>query len=115
MPARRAHPVPVGAAGFLDLGPRRYRFKPTATRYRGRKGKRANPVRDHFRGGSQFARFIVGFNVGGRARWDLDDLERAWTSTLRSQHRPPDATFMSQRGLYTHSNGHGRGALVHED
>lgn len=60
------------------------------------------------------ARLFVGFNVGAKPKWKLDDLvelvqrERAQhevapaDSPGDTQHVPPDATFFATRGLFTH-------------
>jgi hypothetical protein len=47
------------------------------------------------------ARIFVGFNVGPKARWTMDDVVRLVKKTRTKQVGSPDATFLYQRGLYT--------------
>lgn len=92
-----------GRGPFLSAGTYRYRF--TAV------GPQKNPWQE-FPGGAAFARIIVGFNVGKRAAWTANALERLWLRVRRAQHAAAAATFSIQRGIYEHSSGHG---LVRED
>lgn len=47
------------------------------------------------------ARLFVGFNVGARARWTMNDVVRIVKRIRKAQVGNPDATFLYQRGLYT--------------
>jgi hypothetical protein len=47
------------------------------------------------------ARIFVGFNVGHRARWSMEDVVRIVKRVRKAQVGTPDATFLYQRGLYT--------------
>lgn len=47
------------------------------------------------------ARIFVGFNVGQRPRWKMDDAVRIVKRVRKAQVGAPDATFLYQRGLYT--------------
>jgi hypothetical protein len=52
-------------------------------------------------GGMWSARIFVGFNVGGKARWDIDDLIKVVKRVRKKQERSPDASFVAQKGIYT--------------
>ena len=62
------------------------------------------------------ARIIVGFNVGKKPRWSMDDLIKIVREVRIRQVGQPDATFVAQTGMYTH---HGvtakKGVVVTED
>lgn len=47
------------------------------------------------------ARIFVGFNVGRKARWKMSDVVRIVRRVREQQTGTPDATFLSQRGIYT--------------
>jgi hypothetical protein len=47
------------------------------------------------------ARIFVGFNVGQKTVWDLDDLVAIVRRVREAQGHHPDASFLAQRGLYT--------------
>jgi len=47
------------------------------------------------------ARFFVGFNVGGRPRWDVDDLVPIVRRVRDKQKQPSDSSFIAQKGIYT--------------
>jgi hypothetical protein len=63
------------------------------------------------------ARMFVGFNVGQKATWNVDDLARVFR-TFRSKQKnddgkpiPIDSSFVIQKGYYTQDNGE----LVYEN
>lgn len=56
------------------------------------------------------ARIFVGFNVDDAPTYNLDDLVDL-VGELRRQQGKPNATFMSQKGIYQHHNG----PIVQED
>lgn len=47
------------------------------------------------------ARIFVGFNVGRRPKWHMNDVVRIVKRVRKDQVGSPDATFLYQRGLYT--------------
>jgi hypothetical protein len=47
------------------------------------------------------ARLFVGFNVGSKPRWHVDDLIRIVKATRKKQGHPQDASFLLQKGVYT--------------
>lgn len=51
------------------------------------------------------ARFFVGFNVGLKPTWSMDDVVALVERTRRKQKAKPDSTFLAQRGLYTGDAG----------
>lgn len=61
------------------------------------------------------ARIFVGFNVGGKARWDVDDLVRVVRETREEEHQKPDASFVAQKGIYTHHQPGKRAKVIEED
>ena len=58
------------------------------------------------------ARLFVGFNVGGEATYDIDDLIEVVGRVRQDQGRAPDASFLAQRGVYSHAVD---GSVVTED
>lgn len=50
------------------------------------------------------ARIFVGFNVGEEPRYTMDDLVEIVRRVRREQIGKADATFLYQRGIYTHSS-----------
>jgi hypothetical protein len=60
----------------------------------------------------QAARIFVGFNVGQAPTWSLGKVMELVKRIRTEQGMPADATFVFQRGFYTHSDGKG---LVEED
>ena len=46
------------------------------------------------------ARFLVGFNVGGKPQWAEDDLIRMFVEIRQEQGRSAGASFLSQRGIW---------------
>lgn len=89
-------------------------FTPMPTR-RGQRLLRANPRtwrpshKSHMSNpvdweglGARFARIIVGFKVGNRVRWKMDDLIRLWKAGATEFGRTVrDATFVAQKGIWT--------------
>lgn len=53
----------------------------------------------------QAARLFVGFNVGAKPRWKLDDLVRVVKRARKAQGHAPDASFLVQKGIYTRKSG----------
>jgi hypothetical protein len=49
------------------------------------------------------ARLFVGFNVGGKPRWTMEDLIRVVRGARVAQHQRQDASFVAQKGIYTHT------------
>jgi hypothetical protein len=49
------------------------------------------------------ARIIVGFNVGRKPRWTMDDVVRIVRRVRKQQVGDPASTFVLQRGIYTHT------------
>lgn len=61
------------------------------------------------------ARIFVGFSVGERPVYNIDDLIRIVKRVRRKQTGSPDATFIFQKGVYTHQEGPLKGQSVTED
>lgn len=76
-----------------------------------RVGVRENPSRDSSKN-TLAARLFVGFNVDGEPVWDLDDLIEVVGRIRLDQGRQPDASFLAQRGVYSHTH---TGEVVTED
>ena len=47
------------------------------------------------------ARILVGFNVGEKPTWTLEDVV-AIVKSVRTEESKPDASFVAQRGFYRH-------------
>lgn len=47
------------------------------------------------------ARLFVGFSVGQKPRWKLDDLIRIVTKLRKQQDKQLDSSFLAQKGIYT--------------
>ena len=47
------------------------------------------------------ARLFVGFSVGQKPTWDIDDLISIVARTRKKQKRALDASFLVQKGIYT--------------
>lgn len=58
------------------------------------------------------ARLFVGFNVGNRPVWTVDDLVKLVRSVRERQGRVADASFLIQKGIYTSQK---TGEVVEED
>lgn len=67
-------------------------------------GARRNPL-DDFSGDNYAARLFVGFNVGAKPRWKLDDLMGHVREIRREQRERPDVTYITTRGVFTHKSG----------
>lgn len=61
------------------------------------------------------ARIFVGFSVGQRPKYNIDDLIRIVKRVRRAQTGNPDASFVYQKGVYTHKEGPLKGQSVTED
>jgi hypothetical protein len=53
------------------------------------------------------ARIFVGFSVGHDAVYSMDDVIPLVKRVRMKQGVPPDASFLYQRGMYTHADGSG--------
>jgi hypothetical protein len=62
----------------------------------------------------QAARLFVGFNVGAEPMWSLGRVMELVKDIRAEQGVQPDATFVYQRGFYTHQDGE-RSQLIEED
>jgi hypothetical protein len=62
--------------------------------------------------GSLSARLFVGLSVGNVARFTIDDVVAATVAFRKKAKKSPDASFIAQRGTYTHGRN---GKLVVED
>jgi len=49
------------------------------------------------------ARIFVGFNVGGKPKWSMEDLIKVVRVARTAQHQREDASFVAQKGIYTHT------------
>jgi hypothetical protein len=61
------------------------------------------------------ARLFVGFNVGKKPTWSIDDLVTLVRQTRQRQKRRPDASFVAQKGIYSHTKKGKRPVVVEED
>lgn len=59
----------------------------------------------------QAARLFVGFNVGNKPTYKLEQLVSLVRSVRKKQEAKPDSTFLAQQGIYTGKDG----TSVHED
>jgi hypothetical protein len=62
--------------------------------------------------GSLSARLFVGLSVGNTPRYSVDDVVAATVAFRKKAKRSPDASFVAQKGTYTHDKS---GKLVVED
>jgi hypothetical protein len=75
-------------------------------------GRKRNPA-DELTGTQTLAsRLIVGFNVGDKAKYSIDDLIPIVERVRNQQGHGAGASFVAQRGIYQRSAG---GKLVEED
>ena len=72
-------------------------------------GRVENPTRGPLRGGAVVhppttlvGRITVGFNIDANPFWTLDDLVKIYARLRKAQGYDVDASFLAQRGLYTH-------------
>ncbi len=93
-------------------------FKPSGKRtYRGR-GARKTFTANRVAFESEpldAARLFVGFNVGQKPTYRMNDLMAIVQAVREDQVGAADASFVSQRGFYTHEEGPHKGELVRED
>ena len=68
-------------------------------------GKTATPNKVDWASDSPMlaARLFVGFNVGSRPTWNVDQLVELVERVREDQGEKPDASFVAQRGIYTSS------------
>ncbi len=79
----------------------------------GRASRRHNPAA--WRSSDTYAaRIIIGFSVGDQPTWTLEDLV-SFVREFRTAQGKPDASFLSQRGVYQHREGSKAGEVVTED
>lgn len=50
------------------------------------------------------ARLFVGFSIGDKAIWTMDDMIELVQEIRQRQQARPDASFVSQRGIYSHED-----------
>lgn len=58
-----------------------------------------------FKSDALTARITVGFAIDADAFWTLDDLVKFYTRLRKAQGHGLDASFLAQRGIYTHQDG----------
>lgn len=58
------------------------------------------------------ARLFVGFNVGAKPRWKLDDVVRIVRRVRKKQVGDPSSSFVLQRGIYAHTERVGGKQLI---
>jgi len=61
------------------------------------------------------ARIFVGFNVGGRLTWKMDDLVDVVRRARVKQGQRPDASFIAQKGIYTHTAPGKKSKIIEEN
>lgn len=101
--------TPTGGAGqFRPNGP--VVFVPATD------GSAMHPNPYEVYGGSDTlaARLFVGLNVGGKPTWNIDDVVHAVRAERGKQKVPADASFLLQRGIYTHTPKRGRKTVIEE-
>jgi hypothetical protein len=74
-------------------------------------GPKNNPI-ERIGGGGLSARVFVGLSVGDKPTYSIEDVVRATIDVRNRQGVSPDASFLIQRGVYTHS---GSGQVVTEN
>jgi hypothetical protein len=101
----------------LKSGPRRFRpngpmmlVGSSGTSRRASEVK-GNPIKQLGKG-SLSARLFVGLSVGDTPKFTVDDIVKATVAIRRKENKSPDATFIAQKGTYTHDKS---GKLVVED
>jgi hypothetical protein len=106
--ARRKH-MDTGPVNFSHNGRVVARFRPTgALRPNRELWSSSEPV--------QSARLFVGFNVGSEPMWSLGRVMELVKDIRAEQAERPDASFLYQRGYYTHElDESGKDVLVEED
>jgi hypothetical protein len=105
----RRKPVDTSPVNFSHNGRVVARFRPTgALRPNLELWSSTEPI--------QAARLFVGFNVEDEPMWSLGRVMELVKDIRSDQGQRPDASFLYQRGYYTHELGESRGAvLVEED
>lgn len=70
---------------------------------------------DHWTPELWSARVLLGFNVGDEPVWEMPDVTE-WVKERRSrQGVDPDASFIYQKGIWTHGEGPNKGKSVTEN
>src|SRR5579862_6917441 len=86
-----------------------FRWRPDGAVYRyqpsGADGAEARDIEDFGAGGAEGARLFVGFNVGGRPAWTLQQVADAVYTIRKKQGASGDASFLLQRGIYEAAGG----------
>lgn len=77
-----------------------------------RKNLEANPAAWESEEGTLAARLFVGFNVGDKPTYTVDDLVSIVRGVRERQFRSPDSSFLVQKGIYTSRK---TGDVVEED
>lgn len=91
-------------SSYLVKTPQRtFRVQPSAT---------PNPIAWTGDNNTQFGRVIVGFNVGRRPTWNIDDLEREWHEFAQERNFPRGVTIVPQRGAFVDDE---TGDVIQED
>ena len=81
-------------------------------------GKRVNPVKTDLTkeyGPTWTARFLVGLSVNGVETYSMDHLISLTRKYLRENGIKEDASFIAQKGVYTHEEGPEAGKVVQEN
>lgn len=64
-----------------------------------------NPTVSRKQGGGLAARFFVGLKVGDEVKWKEDDVIAIVVRVREEQEASPDASILTQRGIYRDSTG----------
>lgn len=73
---------------------------------------RNNPVHWQEKQVTYSANLFVGFSVGNKPTWTMNDLVKLVKRVRKKQVKHPDSSFVYQRGVYTHESD---GTVVTED
>lgn len=88
-------------------------FRPRgALQVHGDRARLSNPVAWSEEEPMLAARIFVGLKVGDVDKWTVDDVVKTVKRVRTAQVGAPDASFVSQKGLYTHEKS---GEVVEED
>lgn len=60
------------------------------------------------------ARLFVGFNVGNKPTWSMGDLVHIVRRVRAAQHQRQDASFVAQKGIYTHASPGKKAKIIEE-
>ena len=94
-----------------------FRANPEAPKFAYKLGEqrfssRTNPAAWSSGGPTYSATLFVGFSVGNKPTWNMNDLIKLVKAVRIKQVKHPDSSFLYQKGIYTHESN---GEVVTED